>query len=637
MSTSKIKLNELRDKIKSLTGLEDEEKARLLELLSEQKRYGLVWEDHTEDVEEELRTKLPVLTEVKERQIVSDDPDAPNHILIEGDNLHALSALTYTHEGKIDVIYIDPPYNTGKEFIYNDKLVDKEDGYKHSKWICFMKKRLAIAKRLLSDSGVILISIDNHEYANLKIISDEIFDEKNFVSTFVWETEGHTDNQDDITDVHEYILCYAKNKAKVSINDIVDPNTDKNSKILRDFAENSITKNGPKNPPSFIVLPIGFPCEIEELHIARDEKVDSFLEDVSKQKYISRDISTKYKYSYPVKINELNVENYKLLNPCKVYSGWTSAAKLRKFIEGGCKPIDDEGTSLSYYLSKNGVIYYRREGRESHYVQTVLRNLGTTETNKYMLERMGVTFDYPKPIELISYLLSIFAKTDSIILDFFAGSGTTMHATMLLNQDNGRRQCICAQNNYNKICESNYRRNSVVILEGHSLPDIKSNIPPLLENNLRYYKTDFVDRERTPKNMRRLMSLSTDLLCIKEDLYTKQDSFGSLHKNDKIYHYYADGKKQMLVIFKEEYIEFFVEQIKEMEVKEPIKVYLFSPSRNAFTDEFIEVEDKVKCVALPAAIYDAYQRVLPKYKDPLLEEEKTEPLANADNQLTLEF
>ena len=145
---------ELAKKITQLEGLTNEEKASLVELLRSQKKYGLVWEDKPEEIETRLVDELPVLTEVLERAIVSDSPDAPNHILIEGDNLEALTALAYTHEGKIDVIYIDPPYNTGnKDFVYNDSFVDREDGYRHSKWLSFMNKRLQIAKSLLSSGG----------------------------------------------------------------------------------------------------------------------------------------------------------------------------------------------------------------------------------------------------------------------------------------------------------------------------------------------------------------------------------------------------------------------------------------------------------------------------------------------------
>ena len=139
----------LVDKIKLLEGLTNDEKADLIGLLRSHKKYGLVWEEKKEDVEECLREQLPLLTEVKERAIISFETNAPNHILIEGDNLEALTALSYSHEGKIDVIYIDPPYNTGnKDFVYNDSYVDSEDSYRHSKWLSFMHKRLKIAKRL---------------------------------------------------------------------------------------------------------------------------------------------------------------------------------------------------------------------------------------------------------------------------------------------------------------------------------------------------------------------------------------------------------------------------------------------------------------------------------------------------------
>ena len=174
---------EILDKIKGLDSLDNTEKAYLVNLVNTTKKYGLVWEDKTEDVEEELRTKLPILKEVKERTIINDTETEkyPTHILIEGDNLHALTTLTFTHEGKIDVVYIDPPYNTGskEDFIYNDHYVDKEDSFRHSKWLSFMSKRLEIAKRLLKDDGVIFCSIGDDENAQLTLLFNEIFTENN--------------------------------------------------------------------------------------------------------------------------------------------------------------------------------------------------------------------------------------------------------------------------------------------------------------------------------------------------------------------------------------------------------------------------------------------------------------------------
>jgi adenine-specific DNA-methyltransferase len=215
-----INKQELANKIKAIDGLSSDEKSQLLELLHKQKKYGLVWEDKPEDIEEKLRNELPVLKEVKERAIISDDKDAPNHILIEGDNLEALTALSYTHKGKIDVIYIDPPYNTGnKDFVYNDNFVDKEDGYRHSKWLSFMKRRLDIAHGLLSDKGVIFISIDDNEQAQLKLLCDEVFLPENHIATLptIMNLKGNQD-QFGFAGTHEYTLVYSQDISKTTIN-----------------------------------------------------------------------------------------------------------------------------------------------------------------------------------------------------------------------------------------------------------------------------------------------------------------------------------------------------------------------------------------------------------------------------------
>ncbi len=211
-TTDRIKLVE---RVKSMEGLTDDERAALLGLLRESKTYGLVWEDKPEDVEERLRSELPVLREVRSRAIVSDKADAPNHLIIEGDNLEALTTLAYTHEGKIDMIYIDPPYNTLKaekdDFTYNDKRIDATDSYPHSQWASFMYKRLKIAKLLLSYRGCIFISISDHEFANLKLICDEIFEEKNFLGNIIWNSTKSVTNTALISVSHTYNLIYFKN------------------------------------------------------------------------------------------------------------------------------------------------------------------------------------------------------------------------------------------------------------------------------------------------------------------------------------------------------------------------------------------------------------------------------------------
>ena len=225
-------------------------------------------------------------------------------------------------------------------------------------------------------------------------------------------------------------------------------------------------------------------------------------------------------------------------------------------------------------------------------------------------------FSYPKPLFLLHKTLSCCTTKDAIILDFFAGSGTTLHATMRLNaEDGGHRQCILVTNNENRICEDvTYIRNKKVI-EGYTTPK-GLEVAGLKHNNLRYYRTSFIPRERTQRNMRALVAAATDLLCIKEDLYEERQVFGRLQLKRQVARYFDNGKKRMLIVYQEEAVDEMAEAIRDMDFgKAKLKIYVFSPGRYAFTDNFAEVEDKVELVALPAAIYDAYQRVLPKQKE----------------------
>lgn len=379
-----------------------------------------------------------------------EEDNGSENMIIHGDNLEALKSLLPKYEGKVDCIYIDPPYNTGNQkWVYNDNVNDPQikkwlgevvgesvdDLTSHDKWLCMMYPRLKLLWKLLSVNGVILISINDYEYSHLKVICDEVFSSSNFINTFIWYIDGHTDNQDKITSVHEYVLCYSKNKLTVNVNSIVDPNIPEESKIHNDYAENSITKNGFKNPPVEIILPEGFPCEVENLYHEKHENILELISRAKEHGFITREMTKDLLITYPARLDDMEVKDYKLAKNCRVFSGWMNNAKLIQFINNGFNPIEDNGTWLRFYLSKNGVVYYRREGRETHYVQTILENMGTTETNKYLLEDMGINFDYPKPVNLISFLVSIFTPENGLVLDSFAGSGTTAHAVIESNQN----------------------------------------------------------------------------------------------------------------------------------------------------------------------------------------------------------
>ena len=183
------------------------------------KKYGLVWEEHEEEVDVKTQTHIPVFTEAKEKEIVGDSDSDKCNFLLEGDNLHSLKLLEKTHKGKIDVIYIDPPYNTkNKDFIYDDVFVDGTDGYRHSKWISFMSKRLNIAEKLLSDKGCIFISIDDNEWASLKMLCDQIFGEERFVAHIPWRKRtAKSDVPFGISQDYESILCYANSEFKAAV------------------------------------------------------------------------------------------------------------------------------------------------------------------------------------------------------------------------------------------------------------------------------------------------------------------------------------------------------------------------------------------------------------------------------------
>jgi adenine specific DNA methylase Mod len=198
--------------------------------------------------------------------------------IIHGDNLEALKALLPEYEGRIKCIYIDPPYNTGNEgWVYNDNVNDPkikkwlhqvigkegDDLSRHDKWLCMIYPRLQLLHKLLTKDGVIFISIDDNEHANLKSLLDEIFGRNNFITNFTWRTEGNFDNQAKIKINHEYILCYCKTANLFEHPKVVDPNIKEGSKLFKDEIRNTIVKNGPKNPISEVVLPLGFPSDLE--------------------------------------------------------------------------------------------------------------------------------------------------------------------------------------------------------------------------------------------------------------------------------------------------------------------------------------------------------------------------------------
>lgn len=397
--------------------------------------------------------------------VEQSEPNNSGNKIIHGDNLEALKSLLPEYEGKIKCIYIDPPYNTGNEsWVYNDNVnhpkikkwlgeivgKDGEDLTRHDKWLCMMYPRLKLLHKLLAKDGVIFISIDDNEQAHLKLLCDEIFGKKNFLTQFIWNSEGNTDNQLEVKINHEYILLYTKkiDHKSEAIGHVVDPNTRDDSNLWKGLVDNNINKNSPANPPDLIELPIGFPSSEEKIFYEKKDLDDSFFETTKKEKYISDIIKQKYniedKSGLPIKIDDLIVDNYKLTKPCKIYGGFANGKKLKAFIKNNCQPIMDGDNPISFYLNANSAVRYTKKVDQSRNILSVLRNFGTTEKTRTILKNMGFNFTYPKPIELIKHIVNIGAyNKNSIILDSFAGSGTTAHAVLNLNkEDGGNRKFI---------------------------------------------------------------------------------------------------------------------------------------------------------------------------------------------------
>lgn len=605
--------NELAKTIRELEGLSNEVKTELLKLLQEQKRYGLVWEEKTEDIYERLREDLPVLIErddEKVHPIISDNPDAPNHVIIEGDNLAALTELSYTHARKIDLIYIDPPYNTGnKDFTYNDDYVDRDDSFRHSKWLSFMTKRLKLCKGLMSEASLIFISIDDNEYANLKIICDEIFGDENCLSTLVWDLRTGT-AAGHFTRAHEYILVYCKNRENI-------PNFSGGEGIIDDRA---IKKFSTKNHEFEYTFKAGTKCECDDGFELFGEWGGSEKTKLIKGRFLCY--------------------NSQLVEDVTLSACWTQKNQMDSFFAGK-ETFDSKGQRvIEFYFRNNGKLYCRKQ-RDKINPPSVLRDIATNKQGSGLIaDILGPSsFNFPKPLQLIQFIISLRPR-DIIILDFFAGSGTTLHATMQLNaEDGGHRTCILCTNNENNICEDiTYERNKRVI-EGYTTPK-GERVEGLHDNNLRYYRTEFIPRERTVENMRKLMAASTGLLCIKNDLYTEAP-FGGKKMKSEYARYFEKGEKRMLIIYDERAIPVITDIIKRMpKGEEKIKVYVFSHGSYAYNDEFEEVEDKVILTALSQAIYDAYKNALPPQKIKYIDEERdNEEMANnvSDPQMSLDF
>jgi adenine-specific DNA-methyltransferase len=307
---------------------------------------------------------------------------------------------------------------------------------------------------------------------------------------------------------HEYVLAFCKNRNAIQLGHVIDPNTREESNLWKGYAENSITKNGSGNPPSEVLLPKGFPVKVDSFSLTASDVSDYFYKEISETGYITRQMTEKYNITYPIRKNRMEASDYKLTTDTMVYSGWANVNKLKEFIHNGFKPIMEENNDeIIFYLSENGVIYYKRKREKARNIVSVLRNMGTTEQMRSELESMGIFFSYPKPKELIKYIIKIGSDSNDIILDFFAGSGTTAHSVIELNKEEGlnykfiiiqipeiiNEKTEAFRAGYRKISEITIERNKRVIqkIEKEELekqPDLLTQDKPPFKTGFKVYK-----------------------------------------------------------------------------------------------------------------------------------------------------
>jgi adenine-specific DNA-methyltransferase len=589
---------------KDYTNLTKDQLLEVIEKLEGKKKYGLVWDEERvpEKVVTDCQDKLPVLTEVKGKEITTDENE-PTHILIEGDNYHALSVLNYTHKGKIDLIYIDPPYNTGKddEWKYNDKFVDNLDTYRHSKWLTFMTKRLELARNLMKDEGLIFISIDDNEIAQARLICDKIFGEDNFVNIICQKSRHSISNDLIISENHNFLLFYAKKKP------ILFKNRYKFRLKKEDFKGYANPNNDPEGP--WKLVPVDGPGG----------------ETKGNPHYEFEGVTGYWRYS---------------------------KEDMQKYFDKGLIVVRGKSLSRKAYLKDDkGVIA----------VTTWWDDAGVTTdgTNELIRVLGSKAFNNPKPVSLIKRITELSLEKDGIILDFFAGSGTTGQAIIEMNaKDGGKRQVILCTNNENKICEEvTYPRVRNIIkgfdFEGNQVDNLfeekltatrikkgkelfeeiekvkskelnnfdkfeikveKNNIvlkglkikrgsQAGLGNNLKYFKTSFVANNRNKDQLKiDITKRCTEMLCLKEGIYdlkTETTDYKIFKSGNRFLAVYYDFANASLDTLKDEMNALKGEKI----------LYCFTVDAQGLDKANFRGWKNIRLEPIPQKILDVYKRI----------------------------
>jgi len=543
---------------------------KVIQKLESRKKYGLVWdEDRTkEQFEKESENALPVLKEVKGKEIVTD-PEKPINILIEGDNYHALSVLNYTHQGKIDVIYIDPPYNTGaKDWKYSNDYVDINDTYRHSKWLSMMSKRLRLAKNLLKDDGVLICAIDENELNRIGLLLEDLFGNCEIhCITIVHNPRGVQGNNFSYT--HEYAYFVFKKGLK-----IVGPRKIKEDDIywsnLRNWGGESL----------------------------RTDAKNCF---------------------YPIIVEKANIVGFGDVPEDDFHP------EKQTIVKGGkhyVYPIDVKGIERKWRYARQSVEevkdYLRTQKRNGGYEIEIGKDFGTVKTvwqdRRYDANEYGTkivralvpetNFDFPKSVwntyDCIAPIL--YQKKNATILDFFAGSGTTAHAVMILNKEDGQeghRKFILCTNNENEIAQKVCHPRIKKVIQGHKdYPDITG-----IKSNLKYYKTSFVKRTISKDTLKiRITQECTEMLCLREGIFDekkKTADYRIFDQNGRIMAVYYSLQRAQLKVLKKD--------LNKMKGDKILYCFTLDPLGLDKTD--FQDWDGVSLEPIPQKILDVYESI----------------------------
>lgn len=570
---------------KDLKNLTKEQLIEYIEELRKQlnnEKFGMYFDrkKFPEEVADIIKNNIPILLRKSKMEVLNDGKI--DNILIKGENLHALTALNTINpaEGMIDVIYIDPPYNTGaKDWLYNNDYVDSEDSFRHTKWLNMMEKRLLLAKELLKDSGTIIVAIDHYELFQLGMLMNQIFGEENKygVITVVHKPEGRQFTKG-LNPSNEFYLIYGKNRSVGSLF-----NVPLSKKKAAEF--NLSDSKGNYRLEPYMRIKDG------DLN-NRENKPNNW---------------------YPIYVDVENniislIQTAKSTEVYPIYKGVEKSWSTRKeLFQENLNNGDVE------YKIENGEIVIYKKYREQESIKThwIKKEYNATVFGTKVLKDILVNteFNFPKSVYAVIDALKITASKDAVVMDFFAGSGTTGQAVMELNkEDGGNRKFILVTNNENNIMDDVCHPRLKTVITGMRRNNTKYSDG--IKTNLRFFEVDYIEsllsKDQSKYN---LVERCDGLLNIMENIFDKV-KYG---KNFNIYLNLSEEKTMGIYnnYYEENSFNEMLKRIEEINVNTKI-IYYFSLDNNI--DEALEnkVNEKIKGAIvkpIPSKIYEIYKRI----------------------------